>query len=82
VDFSNGFFSTGSTLNSADIYGTPSVGGNVPDVLSVGGPNQGAVVGLQSGRMAGNAGAVAFSWVGLALLLVALRVVLELQNRT
>ena len=67
------------SMNYADLYGLPSDLSVTVQPTSVAGPNQGSVV-PASGKTAPSAAAggqtsgVAFSWLGLIILLIVLRV--------
>jgi hypothetical protein len=73
------------SLNLADIYGARSNSGVALQPTSVGGPNQGAVAPATEPAPSSNGGgadpAVAFSWVGFVLLLIAWRVLIHLQGK-
>lgn len=74
----------GGTMSMADIYGVPVSGFQMSDTISAGGPNQSFVAPAYSGPgTAGGAGgtAPAISVLGLILLLVAYRIVVELASR-
>lgn len=69
-----------STLNYADVYGSPSNAGAVANATTqVSGPNPGAVTGSgQAGAVATVGGkAPAFSWVAFVASLVILRMVID-----
>lgn len=70
----------GSTLNVGDVLGLPAWQFQASDPISVGGPNQGFVAPAYSGPSTGGGGgtAPAFSLLGLVLLLVGWRIVVEL----
>lgn len=74
------------SMNWADVYGMPSDLSVTLQPTSVGGPNQGSVTspgGTQA--PASNAGAatptIAFSFIGIILLLIALRILYEMAAR-
>lgn len=74
------------SMNWADVYGMPSDLSMTVQPTSVGGPNQGSVLnpaGSQAPAM--NAGAaaptIAFTFVGVILLLVGLRLLYEMAER-
>jgi hypothetical protein len=74
------------SMNWADVYGLPSDLAVAVQPTSVAGPNQGSVVnpaGTQAPSQ--NAGVaaptIAFSWVGIILLLIGLRLLYEMAER-
>jgi hypothetical protein len=73
------------SLNAADIYGAMSHTGVALQPTSVGGPNQGSVAPATEPAPSSSAGgsdpAVAFSWIGFVLLLIAWRVLIHLQGK-
>ena len=70
------------SVNLADLYGAMSSTTSTLQPTSVGGPNQGAVATMSetppmaSGGSMGNA--AAFSWIGLVILLIVWRVLIEM----
>lgn len=69
-----------ATINQADLYGISSGARPQHDVIGVSGPNQGAVMPPRLAGPVGNA-SPAFSWLGFALALVALRIAIEMGGR-
>lgn len=74
------------SMNWADVYGMPSDLSMTMQPTSVGGPNQGSVVNPAGSQApAQNAGAasptIAFSWIGVILLLIGLRLLYEMAER-
>jgi len=75
------------TLNVADVYGEMGATYQVASPLSAGGPNQSFVAPMGSGAQTGAASlpggkGPALSLIGLALMLVLLRVAVELGGET
>lgn len=73
------------SMNWADLYGLPSDLSVNVSPTSVAGPNQGSVmpvVGKTPGAVAagGPSATVAFSWIGLILLLIAWRVIVAVAK--
>lgn len=74
------------SMNLADLYGAISSTTSTLQPTSVGGPNQGAVATMsetppmQSGGAMGNA--AAFSWIGLVVLLIVWRVLIEMGAKS
>lgn len=69
------------SMNVSDIYGGPSAAVPQAQYDRVGGPNQGAVASPGSANAPSAGTGAAFSWVGFALVLVALRVMIEMSGR-
>lgn len=74
------------SMNLADLYGAVSSTTSTLQPTSVGGPNQGAVATMSetppSGQTGAQGNAAAFSWVGLVLLLLAWRILIEMGARS
>lgn len=72
----------GGTLNVADVYGLPASNWAMSDPISSGGPNQSMVAPAYSGAatagLTAGGAAPAFSLLGMVLLLVAARVLVEM----
>lgn len=71
------------TMNWSDVYGEPSSPVQMAAPISAGGPGQSFVSPAFSGPGTGVSGGPAptFSWLGMVLALVALRVAIELSDR-
>lgn len=72
------------SVNAADLYGMASDAWSTLQPTSVSGPTQGAVAPptrSAPGGVATNGQPVTMSWLGLVLLLIALRVFIELRSR-
>lgn len=73
------------SMNLADLYGAMSSNASTLQPTSVGGPNQGAVATtaerppISAGTGAGSAAAI--SWLGLVLLLVIWRVLIQMGGK-
>lgn len=68
------------SVNMADLYGMQSDAWSTLQPTSVSGPTQGAVAPptrSAAGGSATNGGAISISWIGLILLIVAWRVIVE-----
>lgn len=69
------------SMNLADLYGGPSAATPRPDLVTTGGPNQGAVAAPGSSNAPAAGTGAAFSWIGFGLVLLALRVIIETSGR-
>jgi len=73
------------SMNLADLYGAMSSNASTLQPTSVGGPNQGSVAPsterppISAGAAAGSAAAI--SWLGLVLLLVIWRVLIQMGGK-